>query len=198
MRKLIPVLLASVFSGAALSLVTAQAPPGKQQQKDFSDSSIVTRMMAFNKKKDGKLTKDEVTDPRLHRLFDLADANKDGVVTRDELIALAAKLDAEFGEGGGPKGKGPGGFGGKGPPKGKKKKGPGGPDGPGAFGPPRLGLILPPFLQDELSLSADQKRQLNELQKEVDGKLDRILTREQRQQLEEMRQRKKRPPVDDR
>ena len=51
--------------------------------------------MAFDKNKDGKLTKDEITDPRLHRLFDRADADKDGVVTREELIALAAQLQAE-------------------------------------------------------------------------------------------------------
>ncbi|MCE9530914.1 MAG: hypothetical protein K8T89_07300 [Planctomycetes bacterium] len=53
-------------------------------------------MLAFNKKNDGKLTKDEVTDGRLHRLFEQADANKDGEVTKEELMALAAKLDAEF------------------------------------------------------------------------------------------------------
>ena len=55
-------------------------------------------MMTFDKNKDGKLTKDEVTDVRLHRLFDRADANKDGVVTKEELMALAAKLDAEYGQ----------------------------------------------------------------------------------------------------
>ena len=30
---------------------------------------LVTRMMAYDKDKDGKLTKSEVTDTRLHRLF---------------------------------------------------------------------------------------------------------------------------------
>src|SRR5262249_28390217 len=64
-------------------------------------SSIVVRMMAFDKNKDGKLTKDEVTDERLHRLFDRADTNKDGVVTKEELIALAAQMEAEIGQGGG-------------------------------------------------------------------------------------------------
>jgi hypothetical protein len=86
-------------------------------------------MMAFNAKKDGKLTKEEVTDTRLHRLFDQADTNKDGVVTREELMALAAKIDAAFGQGG-PGGKGPGK---KGP--GGKKGDKGGPKGkgPGSF-----------------------------------------------------------------
>ena len=59
--------------------------------------------------------------------------------------------------------------------------------GPG--GPPRPGQILPPFLQERLSLTADQKKQLEELQKEVDAKLAKILTDEQKQQLKEMRER---------
>jgi hypothetical protein len=39
-------------------------------------------MMALDKNKDGKLTRDEVTDPRLLRLFEQADTNQDGVVTK--------------------------------------------------------------------------------------------------------------------
>jgi hypothetical protein len=190
-----------------LSWATAQPPPGKGDDppKDFSNSSIVTKMMAFNKKKDGKLTKDDVTDVRLHRLFDLADTNKDGVVTREELIALAAKLETEIGPGG-PGGKGPKGKGGfddpdKKGPKGKggfddfdKKKGPGGVDdpdrkGPKGKGPPRPGQILPIFVQDQLNLSADQRKQLDTLQKEVDTRLGKILTDDQRAQLKEMQER---------
>jgi hypothetical protein len=190
-----------------LSWATAQPPPGKGDDpaKDFSNSSIVTKMMAFNKKKDGKLTKDDVTDVRLHRLFDLADTNKDGVVTREELIALAAKLEAEIGPGG-PGGKGPKGKGGfddpdKKGPKGKggfddfdKKKGPGGVDdpdrkGPKGKGPPRPGQILPIFVQDQLNLSDDQRKQLDTLQKEVDTRLGKILTDDQRAQLKEMQER---------
>jgi hypothetical protein len=178
MWKLVPVCLAAIL---VVMQLEAQPPSGKsadqgkQAQKDYSDSPIVTKMMAFNKKKDGKLTKEEVTDPRLHRLFDQADANKDGIVTREELMALAAKMDAEFGQGGG----GPGGKGGFGGPKGPKGK-----DGPG--GPPRPGQILPSFLQEQLNLSADQKKQLNDLQKQVDTKLASILNEEQRQRLKDM------------
>ena len=73
------------------------ADDAKDKAKDYSNAPLVVRMMAFDKKKDGKLTKDEVTDERLQRLFDQADANKDGVVTKEELMALAAKLDAEQG-----------------------------------------------------------------------------------------------------
>src|SRR5437868_12439751 len=112
MWKLVPFWLAFALVAAELAAQPSAGTQdqGKQQAKDYSDSSIVTRMMAFNKKKDGKLTKEEVTDTRLHRLFDQADTNKDGVVTREELMALAAKMDAEFGQGG-PGGKGPGGKG---------------------------------------------------------------------------------------
>jgi hypothetical protein len=199
--------LAFACTALVLSWATAQPPAGKGDDpaKVFSNSSIVTKMMAFNKKKDGKLTKDDVTDARLHRLFDLADTNKDGVVTREELIALAAKLETEIGPGG-PGGKGPKGKGGfddsdrKGP-KGKggfddpDKKGPKGgfddPDkkGPKGKGPPRPGQILPTFVQEQLNLSADQRKQLDTLQKEVDTKLGKILTEEQRVQLKEMQER---------
>ena len=105
MWKLLRFLPAVVCAAALLSEAAAQAPggtpdAGKAQPKDLSNSTIVTRMMAFDKNKDGKLTKDEVTDVRLHALFDRADTNKDGVVTKEELMALAAKMDAEFGQGG--------------------------------------------------------------------------------------------------
>src|SRR5438105_850194 len=160
MRKL--VLILAVFSGLALLLMQAAAQPpggkaGKDKAKNIDASSIVTALMAFDKDKTGKVTKAQVTDVRLHRLFDQADVNKDGVVTREELIALAAKLEAEVAQEGGGKG-GPDGPG-KG--KGGKKGGPdgkgfGGPKskGPGDFGgPPQPGQIFPSFLQDQLNLS---------------------------------------------
>jgi Spy/CpxP family protein refolding chaperone len=46
--------------------------------------------------------------------------------------------------------------------------------------------VLPPFLQQVLKLTDQQKKALEELQKEVDGKLAKILTAEQRKQLEQM------------
>src|SRR5207248_7884756 len=122
-RKLVRGLLALGCAAALLSQAAAQAPDakpaegaGKKSPKDYSNSPLVIRMMAFDKNKDGKLTRDEVTDERLHRLFDRADANGDGVVTVEELTALAAKIDAEQGPArGGPGGFGGGGFGGGGP-----------------------------------------------------------------------------------
>jgi hypothetical protein len=199
-----------VLSLAALlcwSVPTMAQPPGgrpidtsNQTKKDYSNSSIVTRMMAFDKNGDGQLTKEEVTDPRLHRLFDRADANKDGVVTKEELMALAAQLEAEIAGGGagGPGSPGPRGQGGRGPggPGQRGQGGRGGPPdggpggrGPGGFsGPPLPRQILPSFIQDALNLTAQQRKQIDDLQNEVDNKLATILTDEQKQQLREMRQ----------
>jgi hypothetical protein len=204
------VLLALLGAAGLCHQVGAQAPPRQTANKPASDSSkdkststIVTQMLAFDKNGDGKLTKDEVTDERLHRLFDRADANKDGVVTKEELIALAAVMEAEMGQGGGRGGPG-GDFGGppdggrRGPGEppdgGRGRRGPGGPGdggpgmrGPGGFGgPPQPGQIMPIFLQDRLGLTADQKSRLQDLQKEVDGKMAKILTSEQKSQLKEM------------
>ena len=192
-RKLMATALAAVCATALLSWAAAQPPAGrpaddapKDKAKDYSNAPLVVRMMAFDKKKDGKLTKDEITDERLQRLFDQADANKDGVVTKEELMALAAKLDAEVGpRGRGPDDRGPGDRGPGGPPGGPGDRGPGG---PGGFGPPpRPGQILPGFIQNALKLTDDQKKQLDDLQKEVDAKLDKILTDDQKKQMKEMR-----------
>lgn len=62
---------------------------------------FVAKMMAFDKSKDGKLTKAELIDTRLHELFDRADTKKAGVLTRADLEALFAreKLDGGFGKG---------------------------------------------------------------------------------------------------
>lgn len=70
--------------------------------------------------------------------------------------------------------------------------GPGGPGGMGMgmgmMGPPP-GDILPPPLQGMLRLTDEQRKELAELQKEVDGKLDKILNDEQRKQFKEIRER---------
>jgi spore coat protein CotH len=51
------------------------------------------------------------------------------------------------------------------------------------------GEIMPAFVQDTLKLSDDQKKQVAELQKGIDGKLAQILNDEQKKQLKEMRER---------
>lgn len=176
-------------------------PPRGEREQPRPAEDLATRMMAFDKDKDGKLKKDEVTDERLQRLFDRADANKDGTVTADELKALAAQEAAVGGGRGGPGGErggrgGPGGEGGRGP---GGRGGPGGeggfPGGPGGFGgrggftPPKPGEILPAFIADQLKLTADQKKLLAELQTEVDGKIEKLLTADQKKKLKEFAER---------
>jgi cytochrome c556 len=63
--------------------------------------------------------------------------------------------------------------------------GPDGPGGRGPGGPPLPGQVLSPFVQERLNLTADQKKQLGELQMEVDDKLAKILTDEQQKQLKD-------------
>jgi hypothetical protein len=164
----------------AASLATAQGP-GRGEQRDRQNpgdsDDLVTRMMAFDKNKDGKLTMAEVTDERLHRLVERADTDKDGFVTKAELSALAAREQISN------RGGGPGGFD-------PLRAGPGGPGGPRMMGGmPRPGEILPGMLRQRLNLTASQEKQVAELQKEVDARLDKILTAEQRDQLKTMRER---------
>lgn len=194
------------LSFGLLGLAAAQAPqdrpddapkPAEKEAKKATDKDdkanspavkgMVDRLMAFDKNKDGKIEKDEMTDPRMQRLFERADANKDGVVTKEEVTALAVRITSEGGRraASGPPGAPPGGPGG---PPGGFPGGAGGP--PGRFGPPFApGQLLPPFLQERLKLTDEQKKQLDELQKEVQGKLDKILTEEQRKQLKDMQSR---------
>jgi hypothetical protein len=165
-----------MLSSAVLLGLIAPAlaqPPGRAGARGETVEGFVAKMMAFDKNGDGKLSREEVTDARLLRLFDRADANKDGIVTRDELVALYQKENVGGGRG----------FGGDGPPG-----GPGGPDRPGSRGgPPRPGQVLPPFAEGQLNLTDDQKKQIADLQKEVDSRLDAILTANQKARVREMR-----------
>ena len=73
--------------------------------------------------------------------------------------------------------------------KGDKGGGKGGP--PGGRGGPRppIGAIVPPHLVEELGFTDAQKKDLADLQKEVDTRLAKILTDDQKKQLAEMRDR---------
>lgn len=105
------------------------------------------------------------------------------------------------GPGAGPGGQGGGPGGGRGGPGGPGGPG-GGPGGPGGFGGgdfgpqggfamglPRPGEILPPPVQEMLGFTEQQRKQLADLQKEVEGKLNSILTVAQRSQFKEMQDR---------
>jgi outer membrane protein assembly factor BamB len=101
------------------------------------------------------------------------------IVWGDKVFVTTAITDNQRKpQAGGGFGGGPGGFGG-----GRGRGGPGGAGGLG--GPPGVGQIWPPFLQDQLNLSDQQKKDLEELQKELTGKLEKLLTDEQNKQLKE-------------
>jgi hypothetical protein len=68
------------------------------------------------------------------------------------------------------------------PPPGKDKGGKKGP--PPKFEP---GTVLPPFLRDALELTEDQEKQLRDLEKEVRARLEKILTPEQLNRLQEFK-----------
>ena len=88
-------------------------------------------------------------------------------------LAMTATAQPPGGGGKGDKG----GFGGKG-------------GGAGGFGMrSQPGQILPQFIQESLKLTDDQKKQLDDLQKDVDAKLDKMLTVDQKTELKAMRER---------
>lgn len=183
MRRLTGLTIFGTFVAAAATAAAQPPDDGPRPGGDSGVANSVARMMRFDKNKDGKLTKAELTDARLRRLFDRADANKDGTVTKAELTTLASEFQERQGQGppgfgGGPGFGPPDGFGG--PPG-----GPGGMMGP----PPRPGDILPAPLRRGLRLTAAQIKQVDDLQKEVDSKLDKILSDQQKKQLKSMRQR---------
>jgi hypothetical protein len=190
MSNALRLMIVVVGIGVPATVAIAQAPdePGNSPRSAPKEgagnkaavNALVARMMEFDKNKDGKLTRDEVTDRRMLRMFDRADANKDGVVTKEELVAWATKLVADEGGNGGRR---------------RRFDFPRmGAGGPGGFGPPQPGQIMPRILQEELKLTDDQKQQVAALQKEVDEKLEKLLTDEQKQQLKELRQRMGRGP----
>lgn len=58
---------------------------------------------------------------------------------------------------------------------------------PPGFDPPQPGQIVPGFLRDRLELTAAQKKQVDDLQKDVTDKLGKILSAEQMKTLQEAR-----------
>lgn len=77
--------------------------------------------------------------------------------------------------------------------EGKKIEGKGFPkggfQGGGRFGGGGLGQVLPSFLHERLKLNDEQKKQVADLQKDVEAKLAKVLNEEQNKQLKEMRDR---------
>ena len=97
------------------------------------------------------------------------------------MLVVASLTSAQPPEGGKEKGKGDGKDfkGGKG----------GGPGGKGMFGPPPIGQIMPVFVQEQLKLTDAQKKDLEAMQKDVDAKIEKLLTDEQKKALKELKER---------
>src|SRR5262245_29251135 len=91
---------ALVLVGAAVTQPPDQRQgpgPGLVRPARISVDDIVERIMAFDKNKDGKVTRDELPE-RMHDLITRGDTNKDGALDRDEIMKLVTA-------------RGPGGFG---------------------------------------------------------------------------------------
>lgn len=159
--------------GAAISAagVSAQPPPGEQGRPSSGVDAAVARLMEYDADGNGTLSGSELSDSRLRALFQRADRDNNGTLTKSELTEQLNQDLASI-----PRG-----------PRGPGDRG----QGPGARGPvgPQPGQILPPFLQDELNLTDAQRRELRELQRDVDARLARILTGDQQRQLRQMRDR---------
>jgi hypothetical protein len=82
---------ALVLVGAAVAQPPFQKGPprGPLPPSRISVDDIVERIMAFDKNKDGKVTKDELPE-RMHGLIARGDTNKDGALDRDEIRKLAS------------------------------------------------------------------------------------------------------------
>ena len=95
------------------------------------------------------------------------------------------------GPGGGRGGQGgqPGGGRGGQPGGGPPEVGPGGVGGGFPIQLPRPGEVLPATVQDQLQLTEEQKKKLAELQKDVDAKIEKLLTAEQNRQFKDLRDR---------
>jgi Ca2+-binding EF-hand superfamily protein len=108
-----------------------------------STEEVVNRYLSLDANKDGKLSKDEIPE-RMQGLLTRADADGDGIVTKDELTRMTERQTAVSNRGSASE---PG-------------RGPGGPAGRG--GPPGFGPANPQaFVDRALEFDADQDGKLN-------------------------------------
>jgi hypothetical protein len=153
-------------------------PRGVGPSARISVDDIVERIMAFDKNKDGKITKDELPE-RMHHLIEMGDTNKDGALDKDEIRALAAKLEKE-------------GFGGRDALFGtiidRDAIGPG--PGPGGLriGGPGPGASVVEGVVDDLKLSAKKKDQAVAAVKAHQENVRKLMDQARAELLEKMKE----------
>jgi hypothetical protein len=180
-------LSASALTAALLVVAAAgaQQPPAQTQRilpdppltRPISLEEIVERFMAFDKNKDGKLTRDELPE-RLHPLLERGDTNKDGAMDRDEIRKLVSAAPAGFGGGG----RG-GGFGFRAGPGPNANFGPAGP-GLNRVGP---GVNLIDEVVDDLKLSGNKQGQARAITKAYQEKVRKFLDQARTDMLAKMK-----------
>jgi hypothetical protein len=166
---------ALVLGGAAVAQPPdpKQGPlPGLVPPPRISVEDIVERIMAFDKNKDGKVSKDELPE-RMHDLIARGDTNKDGALDRDEIRKLAT-APGGFGPGGGF------GFGIEGP----------GPGAPGLFGPgPGVrGSAGIEGVVDDLKLSGKKKDQALAAVKAHEENVRKLMDQSRAELLQKMKE----------
>ncbi len=172
----IALVVALSLIGAALTQPPGGPPPGRRPggpppgpgPRGVAADDLIERVLACDKNKDGKVTKDELPE-RLQYLLERGDTNKDGALDREELKALAAQLERP-----------------------RPPRGPGGP--PAVGGPPPLDRVLDELkLSDKQKDKADavlrahheRMRKLHEqARQELLKQMKDILTPEQFQEFE--------------
>jgi hypothetical protein len=172
---------ALVFAGAAVAQPERKVglPPLPGEPGRLGADDVVERIMAFDKNKDGKVTKDELAE-RMHNLITRGDANKDGALDKNEIKKLATA---------------PGGFGFGG--RGEIRidgPGPGGPflsrsivagpaPGPGFPGPGAIDGVI-----DDLKLSGKKKDQALAAVKAHEENVRKVLDQSRAELLQTMKQ----------
>ena len=161
------------------------------------DGDIVSRLLGFDRNRDGALTRNEISDTRLIPIFERYDSNKDASLTREEIITgaeadspgsttaepAASQPPATFGNEGKPMIARPTGIGGGGAPSPVTRE-----NNPSAAFPDgltRVGQVVPDDIKDVLELSDKQKKQIDDLEKDIASRLDRILNAKQAQLLKD-------------
>ena len=92
--------LKAMWAAAGFALVSGQVlaqPPergggGAPGGGALNPAQLIEKLKGLDANKDGKISKDEVKDERLQRLFERMDADKNGEVTKEEMEKLIGQM----------------------------------------------------------------------------------------------------------